>query len=482
MIQFCTTSFHGLKNICLKNHFLQTRNVASNKVYVYAVGFFLAAAVIILFAAKTLYGRISKKQQSSTLDDKIADKAQDSIHPVKSQTHSSQKVETEEPVNKVKKQKLSGDKDVAKERSIDLAMKLMIERSVGRSQTDDYERACTIMRIPNLADKIASTDFLISFGERLFAEEKDKKEMMKVLKQSVADPKFCSDLKDAVKKLRQAVSHYYDHKDVKGGLNATLILDAESGLRDVLTVFTQARNLKPYHRITIRMECCEVKNEETEVDNRETEVDPAETDGEGGSVASEKNKEEPYLYLAGSLKSELLKGIDLKDRKEKVEEIDRVLFSPYFLNDPYLYTILLIMAGTSSGVSVYLRMQLVVELHGEFTNYLIVGKKLESLIDHLYSGDADQTYRQEAKAWLKGCRGEFDQLGNALKTVVRLQEEKPSTHLERLTNLDQRFQSFLMLFLDCEIRREAELPNGPSGRKILDVGKAFIIVEASKNQ
>lgn len=113
------------------------------------------------------------------------------------------------------------------------AVKLMIERSVGRARSDDSSRSFLISQIPHFVDKLGSIDFLKLIAKELY---KDKK-IIAVLNKSFNDPKFKADLKKGTDKLRDLIQKK----------KYAAIYYVENELRIVLNVFNLAKNLEHYH-------------------------------------------------------------------------------------------------------------------------------------------------------------------------------------------------------------------------------------------
>lgn len=208
-----------------------------------------------VYGAASLYGRVSKKQDLSSHDKSINDKARTHFHFGKDAPSSTSKSATS--TVKSSNEQLA-EKIIAAGRRREWNIKAyvetncsgkflvdpsaylvheMIERGVGRSSIKDGARAFVISRIPDFIEKVSSPTFLRSVAEQYFEDNPDKFKILQVFEKSLLNEEFQRDLKSAVDQLNVAAQDQ---------LSFYSFYDAERSLRIPLTIYHQSAKLEEY--------------------------------------------------------------------------------------------------------------------------------------------------------------------------------------------------------------------------------------------
>lgn len=230
----CKSYFNGFqeissfkKNTGSKN-ILATLKVLSYFTVVVLLGF------AITYGAASLFGRVSKKQDLSSQDKKINDKAKGNLLNKNSNLDANRQLA--EKIIALK----DGWEEVRKICSEDFVLdptghliRLMIKRGVGSAHQGDNERAFVISQIPGFIDQVSSVDYLRSFAENYFDNQPNKAKILKVFEKSLSSTEFQKNLESAVQKFNSTeIGEYFGY--------------AEKSLRIPLTIYRQSENLHEY--------------------------------------------------------------------------------------------------------------------------------------------------------------------------------------------------------------------------------------------
>ncbi|KAF3361900.1 hypothetical protein PHSC3_001554 [Chlamydiales bacterium STE3] len=244
VLDICKKYFNGFQQVSD----LRKNDNTTNVLAVLKILSYFTVIIPLGFAAAygvaSLSGRINKKRDLSSQDKSINDKAKTTLLKKDSSTPKDIP-STVEPANRQLAEKIiaargEGDKYVKDICSgnflVDPTAHLvrkMIERGVGMFLMDDGARSFVIGQIPGFIEKVSSPDYLRSFAEHYFENNRNKTKIMQIFEKSLSNEEFQRDLKSAVNQfnsVNREDSFYY----------------ADSSLRIPLTIYYQSAQLKGY--------------------------------------------------------------------------------------------------------------------------------------------------------------------------------------------------------------------------------------------
>jgi hypothetical protein len=237
--QICFNHFHDISNY--------KKNDAMTVVLAVVKTFSCVTVVILLaiagvYGVASLYGRVSKKDDLSSHDKSVNDKAKTTLLKKNTPITVSSAVESSnlQLAESIIAAGGEEDQDVKAICSgkflVDPIAHLiheMIERGAGRARLDDGARAFVISKIPGFIEKVGSLDYLREFAEHYFDENPNKTKILRTFEDSLLNVEFQNALNVAVKEFssaREKKSFYY----------------AENSLRTPLTIYPQSAREKEY--------------------------------------------------------------------------------------------------------------------------------------------------------------------------------------------------------------------------------------------
>lgn len=236
VLDVCKNYFNGFQEVSnFRNNDSTTNVLAALKTLSYFT-VVIPLGFAIAYGAASLYGRVSKKQNLSSHDKSVNNKAKTTLLK-KHYTHniSSTVSSNHDLAQKIIAAKGKDDKDLQSICSGDFLIdptahlvSKMIKRGVGGARKDDPARSFIVSQIPDFIEKVSSPDYLRTFAEKYFENHLNKTEIMQFFEGSLANEEFQRDLKTAVEQWGEDS------------------FQAEGALRTPLTIFDQSAQLKEY--------------------------------------------------------------------------------------------------------------------------------------------------------------------------------------------------------------------------------------------